>query len=229
MPDTKFSFRALREHIRKYFCLYIVGVAVCLVLTSLLWTTTRPRVSNEQNVIVYLADGYANCDVLEPVAKDMLEKTQAFDETLREVEFQPLLFTDQDYASMMLLMTRLAVGEGDAFLACQAAMDQLAHSGAVEPLDDYVAAGWLAKYGLEPYPVTLTDDETGESTTFLAGLRLDSVVALREMGAFNNEGAFLCVMNNGGNVETTMKALETMLEDLTEGDYAGTARTEPAA
>ena len=40
---------------------------------------------------------------------------------------------------------------------------------------------------------------------------------------------FLCVMNNGGNVETTMKALETMLEDLTEGDYAGAARTEPAA
>ena len=189
MPDTKFSFRALREHIRKYFWLYIVGVAVCLVLTSLLWTTTRPRVSNEQNVIVYLADGYASCDVLEPVAKDMLEKTQAFDETLREVEFQPLLLEDvaadmlagaqavdpavkqvsfdslmyneNEYTSAMLLMTRLAVGEGDAFLACQAAMDQLAHSGAIEPLDDYVAAGWLAKYGLEPYPVTLTDDEKG--------------------------------------------------------------------
>ncbi len=229
MPDTKFSFRALREHIRKYLWLYVVGVAVSLVLTSLLWTTTRPRVPNEQNVIVYLTDSYANTEPLEPVARDMLEKAQAFDETLREVEFQNLMFTDQDYASMMLLMTRLAVGEGDAFLASQAAMDQLGHSGALEPLDDYVAAGWLSEYGLEPYSVTLSDEETGESTTYLAGLRLDGVTALREMGAFNNEGAFLCVANNGGNVETTMKALEIMLKDLTEGDYAGAANTEPAA
>lgn len=229
MPDTKFSFRALREHIRKFLWVYIVGVAVCLVLTSLLWTTTRPRVPNEQNVIVYLADSYANCEVLEPVARDMLERTQAFDETLRAVEFQLLQFTADDYASMMLLMTRLAVGEGDAFLASQAAMDQLGRSGALEPLDDYVAAGWLEKYGLEPWYVTIDDEETGESASYLAGLRLDSVGALREMGAFNNEGAFLCVANNGGNVETAMKALEIMLEDLTEGDYAGAASTEPAA
>ncbi len=229
MPDTKFTFRALREHIRKFLWLYIIGVAVSLVLTSLLWTTTRPRVPNEQNVIVYLTDSYADNEPLAPVARDMLEKTQAFDETLREVEFQNLMFTDQDYASMMLLMTRLAVGEGDAFLASQAAMDQLGRSGALEPLDDYVAAGWLSEYALEPYSVTLSDEETGESTTYLAGLRLDSVGALKKMGAFNNEGAFLCVANNGGNVETTMKALEIMLKDLTEGNYAGATDSEPAA
>ena len=53
------------------------------------------------------------------------------------------------------------------------------------------------------------------------------------MSAFNNEGAFLCVANNGGNVETTMKALEYMMEDLmalsTEEADAGTEDTEPAA
>ena len=69
MPDTKFSFRALREHIRKYLWIYIVGIVACLVLSSLLWTTTRPRVPNEQNVTVYLTDGYANSDPLADVAR----------------------------------------------------------------------------------------------------------------------------------------------------------------
>ena len=35
--------------------------------------------------------------------------------------------------------------------------------------------------------------------------------------------------SNGGNVETTMKALETMMKDLTEAADAGTENTEPAA
>ena len=229
MPDTKFSFRALREHIRKYFWIYIVGIALCLVLSSLLWTSTRPQIPNEQTVTIYLADSYSNYVPLEPIARDMLERTRAFDDTLQQVEFLNLMYSDEDYTSVMLLMTRLAVGEGDAFLASQSAMDQLSHSQALEPLDEYVSGGWLAKYDLEPYYVTLQNEETGESLTYLAGLRLDSVDALASLGAFNNEGAFLCVVSNGGNVETTMKALEYMMEDLTEGGYAGAETTEPAA
>ena len=229
MPDTKFSFRALREHIRKYLWIYIVGIVACLVLSSLLWTTTRPRVPNEQNVTVYLTDGYANSDPLADVARDMLERTQAFDETLQEVTFLPLQYNADDYTSMMLLMTRLAVGEGDAFLANASAMEQLARSQALEPLDEYVDNGYLSIYDLEPYYFTLEDEETGESETYLAGLSLDNVDALAQLGAFNNEGAFLCVANNGGNVQTTMKALEYMLEDLMEGNYAGTETAEPAA
>jgi len=229
MPDTKFSFRALREHIRKYLWIYIVGIVACLVLSSLLWTTTRPRVPNEQNVTVYLTDGYANSDPLADVARDMLERTQAFDETLQEVTFLPLQYNADDYTSMMLLMTRLAVGEGDAFLANASAMEQLARSQALEPLDEYVDNGYLSIYDLEPYYFTLEDEETGESETYLAGLSLDNVDALAQLGAFNNDGAFLCVANNGGNVQTTMKALEYMLEDLMEGNYAGTETAEPAA
>ncbi|MBQ8110595.1 MAG: hypothetical protein IJ124_10585 [Clostridia bacterium] len=229
MPDTKFSLRALCGHIRRYFWIYLAGIAVCLVLTSLLWTTTRPQIPNEQNVIVFLADGYSNYAPLEGVAQDMLLRTQAFDETLKKVEFQNLQYTGEDYAGMMLLMTRLAVGEGDAFLASQSAMDQLARSQALEPLDEYVAAGWLGEYNLAPYYVTLEDEETGQSSTFLAGLSLDTVNALSEMGAFANQGAYLCVTGNGGNLETTMKALEYMMEDLTEGAYAGTEASEPAA
>ena len=146
MPDTKFSWRNLREHLRKFFWIYLVGIAICLVGTNLLWTTTRPRIPNEQNVIVYLADSYSNNQPMDPIAQDMLERTQAFDDTLQLVEFQNLMFTEEDYTSTMLLMTRLAVGEGDAFICAQAVMDQLASSQVLLPLDESVAEGWLGKY-----------------------------------------------------------------------------------
>ena len=222
MPDMKFSWRGLREHLRKFLWVYLLGVAVCLVGSDLLWTTTQPRLSNEQTVAVYMADSYSNPDPLNDIAADMLEQTRPFDEGLKEVRFESMLFDDNEYTSRMLMMTRLSVGECDAFLASQAAMDALVAYEALLPLDDYVAAGWPGEYDLEPWYATVTDEETGESDTFLAGLRLDGVTALAQRGAFLNEGALLGVAANGGNVETTMKALEVMMKDLTEASHAAT-------
>lgn len=222
MPDTKFSWRGLREHIRKFLWIYLLGIALCLAGTHMLWTMTRPRFGNAEVVTVALVDNYSNADMLEPIARHMLERTQPYDDTLKQVEFESLMFTEGAYTSQMLLVTRLSVGECDAFLASQAAMDALTTSDALVPLDDYVAGGWPGDYGLEPYYFTRVDEETGESDTYLAGLRLDEADALMEMGAFNNEGAYLCVAANGGNVETTMKALETLMSDLMEANHAGT-------
>ena len=229
MPDTKFTLPALREHLRRYIWIYLIGIAACLIVTSLLWTTTAPQLGIDETVTVFLTDISSNPDPLEPIARHMLEEVQPLDEKLKLVEFQNLSYMADDYTSTMLLMTRLTVGEGDAFLASQDAMDALARLEALMDLEDSLAAGWLAEYGLEPYTAEWTDEETGERYSHLVGLRLDSVDALIEMGAFNNEGAFLCVAANGGNVETTMKALEVMIKDLTEGDYAHADDPEPAA
>ena len=212
MPDTKFSLSALREHLRRYLWIYVVGIVLCLLGTNLLWTVTRPRPTNDQTVNIDLLDSYGNPEPLEGVAADMLARTQPFDENLQEVSFQPLMYIEDDYNSGMLLLTRLAVGEGDAFLTGQVGMDALVNSQVLQPLDDYVAAGWPGDYGLEPYYATYEDEEAGTSETFLAGLRLDGVNRLSE-----------------SNVETTMKALEFMLQDLTEGDYAAAGASEPAA
>ena len=226
MPDTRFSWRGLREHLRKYLWVYLAGIALCLVGTSLLWTTTRPRPENCETVNVYMADAYSNPDPLSPVAAKMLEACKPGDEALKEVSFESLMYTENDYNSSILLMTRLTVGEVDAFFACQAAMDALVSSDILVRLDEYVDNGWLAEYGLEPFYATLEDDETGARETFLAGLKLDGVTALGQMGAFNNQGAYLCVTQNGENIETTMKALEVMMAELMawqpEVDDAGT-------
>ena len=216
MPDTKLNWANLREHLRKNLLIYIVVVAVALVLTNLLWMTTAPRVPEEAQVLIYLAGPYSNPTALDAVAADMLTRGQEYDGTLQAVEFQSLLYADpeQDYTGVMLLMTRLATGEGDAFLADINAMQALENSGALLGLDDYYAAGWMADSGLEPYYSTWEDEETGQSVTQLTGFRIDSLDFLRDSEAFENRGAFLTVAANSTNVETTMRALSIMVEDL---------------
>ena len=229
MPDTKFSLPALREHLRKYFWIYLAGIVVCLILSNLLWTTTRPQVPVEQKVVVYMADSFSDPSALSDIARDALERTQPYDETLLELEFQSMMFNENDYTSAMLLMTRLAVGEGDLFFCSEAALNSIVGSGAALPLDDLVADGWLGQWELEPWYCTEVDEEGGETRTYLAALRIDKLTALASMGAFNNQGAYLVVASNGGNVETSLKAAEFIIEDLMEASDAQTDSDQPAA
>lgn len=222
MPDTKLTWFNIKEHFRKCALIYIILIIVALVGTDLIWTTTAPRVPDEQKVLVYLADQLTHAEALNGLAADMLEKTRAVDETLQEVSFENLVFADPatDYTGVVVLMARLAAGEGDAFLASQAAMDALVNSGGCQPLDEYYEAGFMKDSGLEPYYATLTNEETGESRTFLAGFKVDTLDALMDMQAFYNEGAYLAVALNSTNLETTLKALEIMVADL-EGGLPG--------
>lgn len=218
MPDTRLTWKNIKEHIRKFGWIYVVVVAVTLVAGNLVWISTTPRIPEDQRVLVYLADEWSNPEPLNDIAADVLEKVQAEDDSILEVAFESLLFADpeRDYTGVMLLMTRLAVGEGDIFLANQNAMDALVNSGACLPLDDYWASGWLNDSGLEPYYATLTDEETGETTTLLAGLKIDALDGLLEREAFNNRGAYLAVAANGQNVEASIAAAEYLVEDLKE-------------
>jgi len=222
MPDTKFSWRALREHLRKYLWLYLLGIALGLLGAELLWTMTRPQIPSTASVNIYLAAEYSNPEPLEALAPDILSRVQADDPAIRQVAFESLMYNDQLYTSNMLLVTRLAVGECDAFLASPQAMEALTTSDALTPLDDALAAGWMGQFSLEPYVVTTQDEESGESRTWTAGLRLDTLDALAQMGAFDNRGAFLCVTGSGGNEAAAMKALEYLVGDLTEASHAGT-------
>jgi len=216
MPDTRLTWFNIKEHLRKFIWVYAVVLVAALVAGDLLWTTTTPQLPEEQRVLIYLANPWSNVDPLTPVAEDALNKVKAEDETLEEVAFETLMYSDQDYTGTMLLMTRLAVGEGDAFFAGQAAMDALMKSGVCMPLEEYYENGWLRDSGLEPYYGEVIDEETGESATHLAGFRLDSLTAMRDLEAFDNQGAYLVVMSNGTNIDTTMKVLETIVRDLKE-------------
>lgn len=216
MPDTKLSLPMLKEHLRKYLWIYIAGIAVCLFLSELLWTSTRPQPTNAESVVVYLVGGYGSAEALDAISDDMLARCSQADPRLKQVRFEWLNYPedDLDYTGAMLLMTRMAVGEGDAFIASATGADALLRYGTLLPLEEITASGWLSEYGLEPWQAELTDEETGETSAFMAGLRLDGADGLARAGAFDNRGAVLGLSVTSENLETTMDALEVMMEDL---------------
>ena len=211
MPDSKITWSAIREHLRKMWMVYLIEIVACLGGLELLWTMTEPRIPDDQMILIYLADGSSNPEALEEVAEKMLEETKNQDPSIRKVEFQSLPYSnpDVDYTAPMVLMAKLSTGECDAFLANQFAIDDLVRGGALLPLDDLVAVGWMEPYSLEPYYANY-EDENGDQITFLAGLKLDSLTSLSEKEAFHNQGAYLAIPANGTNQEATLVALEVM-------------------
>lgn len=224
MPHKGLSWSRIKEHFRKTWGIYIVGFIVCGVLSNIIFSATTPQTPIEQEVLIYVADSYTDTTKLDEVAADMLAYGQTNDETLLEIVFEGLAYSDPttDYYSAMLLMTRLALNEGDAFLANSYCADTLMAQDYYLPLEDYLADGWLE--GLDVETVSATSTETGE--THIAGIRLDNVEALAELGAFQNQDAVLIICYGSTNVETTMDTVEYMLRNMLEGKYAPAESTE---
>lgn len=225
MPLKGINWFRLKEHFRKLAPLYIAGIVVCVFLTNLVYTVTRPRMPAEQEVMIYLVDDYTNIDPLSALADEALAYGQTVDETLLSMHFESIMFNDpaQDYNSAILLMARMSAGDGDVYFSNDLAITTLMGSGMCTPLDEYLAAGWME--GLDLEPIHFTNEETGE--TYIAALRLDNVDALRELGVMNNEGAFLVIAANSSNVETTMATTEYIVRRLMEGYNAPAETAEP--
>lgn len=227
MPFKGLSRFRLKEHFRKTFWLYILGAVVCMLLTSLIYTATRYQSPPDKSVLIYLVDDYTDTEALDELAAETLAAMQELDPTLETVVFEPIAYTDPetDYTSPMLLMTRMALGEGDVYLCSSKAIHSLASSGLCLPLDDYLDSGWLAEYDLEPFYFENVD--TGE--TELMALSLDKVEGFRKSGAFDNRGAYLVMTGNSTNAETSKAAIEYIIDALMEETDAPAESTEPAA
>lgn len=227
MPHSGLSWFRLKEHIRKFGAIYIVGCIICAIFGNIVFTATTPKTPIEQEVLVYVADSYTATSKLDHVAEEMLAYGQINDETLLEIDFEDMQFSnpEEDTYSMMMLATRLALCEGDAFIASSYCTDALLRHEVYLPLDEYLANGWLE--GLDVEPLAYTSETTGE--TCIAAIRLDNVTALAELGAINYNGATLMIMNNSTNLETTLDVLDHMLRNMLEGNYAPAESTESAS
>ena len=226
MPFKGLTWSRFKEHLRKTAPVYIIGFIFCVLLTNLIYTTTRPQTPADREVLVYLVDSYSDPDPLNAYAGDILAFGQTIDETLEEVRFESIQFNDpeQDYTSAYLIMARMSVGDGDVYLASATATDYLLGAQIGLPLEQYLDEGWLEEYDLEP--VSYTDPETGE--TEVVALRLDNVDGLLDVGSFNNEGACMFIASNGTNVDTSMQVAEYIIQQLMEGNYAPAESVESA-
>lgn len=227
MPLTGLTFARLKENIRKYAVVYIAGIIVCLLLSDIVYTSTRPMVPAEREVMTYVVDYLPNVDPLADLAAQTLAELQPQDETLESVVFYNLMFNDpeQDYNSAMLLMTRMAAADCDIYIASNVGLQYLINSGICLPLEEYLESGWME--GLDLHPITCIDPET--ETSFIGALSLDKVEALDELGVMTSiEGSGLVIAANGTNQASSMKAAETMIRTLMEGDYVQAHRPESA-
>lgn len=226
MPLKGLSWFRLKEHFRKSLWIYIVGAVVMLIMTNLLYTTTRPRTPAEQEVLIYLTDSYTDVEPMDDVAADALAFGQGIDETLMEVRFESLMYSDpsQDINSAILLMTRMSAGEGDIYLASGIAMENLAKAEFYLPLDEYLDAGWLENLDGELYTYTSED-----GVTSVAGIAIDSLTALGSRSSMNPNGAYLVVAPAGTNTETSMAVIEHIVNNLLEESNASADSEEPAA
>lgn len=225
MPHFGLSWFRLKEHFRKFIAVYIAGMVICGIMSNIFFTATEPKTPIEQEVLIYLADSYTVSGNLDGVAAEMLAYGQQTDPTLLEIDFEDLQYSDpnEDYYSSMILMTRLALNEGDAFLANKFCAEQMMMQDYYLPLDDYLANGWLE--GLDLEPVEYTSLETGE--THIAGLRLDNVTALADpLGAYSPGEAVLIITPVSTNLETSMNVIEHMLINMLEGNYAPAESTQ---
>lgn len=226
MPLKGLSWFRLKEHFRKTCWIYIVGAVAMLILTNLLYTTTRPRTPAEQEVLVYLTDSYTDSEPLDDVAEEALVFGQSIDETLMEVRFEPIMYSDpsQDINSAILLMTRMSAGEGDIYLVSSIAMENLAKAEFYQPLDEYLESGWLANLEGEHYVYTSED-----GVTSVAGIGIDSLTALGSRSSMNPNGAYLVVAPTSTNMETSMAVIEQIVNNLLEESNASADSEEPAA
>lgn len=218
MPDTRLTLENLRAHLRRYGLVYIVAVAAALILSNLLWTVTAPRVAENRRIVILLADAWTDDQPLRPLTEALLSAAQSVDPDMETVEFESLIFSDPeaDYTGPMVLMTRLATGEGDIFLAGPGAMATLVQAGACLDLREIRAAGHLT--GLEPCIVDSTDPETGAVTRQVAGLHLDTLRALEDMGVMEAAGACLALSANSPKTEAAVAVAQALIDALSGRD-----------
>ncbi len=226
MPHFGITWARIKENIRKYGALYLVGMIICAVFSNVVFTSTAPRTPIEQQVLIYVAGDYPATENFDPVAAEMLEWGKTVDETLEEVVFETIQFGDpnMDMYGPMILAARLSLREGDAFIANSYSTEALLGNEVYLPLDDLLAEGWLAEYDFEP--VMHTSVETGE--THVAALRLDTVDAIEQLGVMYNDGVVLMIMYNSTNLDTTLATIEHMIENMMEGNYAPAQSSESA-
>ena len=231
MPLTGLSWPRIREHLRKTAPIYIVGVIIMIFVSDILFTSTRPQIPDDQEVLVYLVDGYSQPSLLDSLCADALAYAQSTDDMLLSVRAESIPYNDpeKDYTSAVVLVARMALGDGDAYFANATALEAIAANGGCYPLDEWLDAGWLEELGLERWTYTETDEASGTEKTYTAALSLDKIDALRDNGIFENRGAYLVIASNGGNIATTRETVTYMLTQLAEGNYVPAATEEPAA
>lgn len=118
MPDGKITRQRVRDHLRRLWAVYLIGVAALCFLNHLVFTMTRPGYSDDETLKIMLL----NTGIPIEEAK-LLEKVENLG--FRTVETLELTVAPEDATSRMLLITQLVSGYGDIYITDEAGLSVL--------------------------------------------------------------------------------------------------------
>ncbi len=199
----------LKNHFRYCWWKYLVAWSAGLLLLYILFDMTRYRPPVDRSIELYMLNGYTRTEALQEDLWPALQKRCPDQEELQVVNID--LLQDEMY-SRMQYATYLASQQGDVMLMPMVEVERIMQgSGAEEvfvDLEPYVREGILRVDALDVTPGMLL---RSDGTRGLYGIPADSLTGLSEFRT-KPEGALLVAMKYGGNLDTSVRLIELMLE-----------------
>lgn len=120
MPETGFCLSRLKAHLRSAIGLYLAAIAALCFLNHLVYTVTRPNISDDERLKIMLLnlEIVLSEEELDVLSAQLLTQLQEKDDGLLALEFEPLPHVQAGEAeSEMLLSVKLTGGFGDLYLS----------------------------------------------------------------------------------------------------------------
>jgi len=134
MPETGFSPRRIKDHLRKWIGLYLAGMIAVCFLNHIVYTVTRPGVSDDAALRIMLLNVEMTFphDEYAALSEALLADMQSADEGILSLEFEELpKAVKGDPSSEMLLYMKLTGGYGDLYLTDDTGLELLRQRNAL--------------------------------------------------------------------------------------------------
>lgn len=184
MPEGKITGNMLRDHFRRLWLVYLVGIVLMFFLNNVIFDVTRPDFSDDETLKIMLlnADAALSEDALLEDVRDL---------GFGCVELLPLAYAPEDPSSRMLVYMQLTGGFGDIWITDAAGLELLLERDACLRLDGVEIAGLVS--------VEKQNMQTGQG--FTAALRLPGE-------------NYIVVARNGTTPDAALKALVSLTKNM---------------
>ena len=240
MPNTKITREKFVNHMSYGKWVYVLIIVLVWFGVDLLYTVTEYHPPAERRVDIYLMGNYVDIEPLKELEAKALAYGQTFDETLEEVNFYDLVFTGEDDPyTPQKLMVLMAAHEGNVYFLNRDYTEQLVRQEVALPLDEYIASGTISPGDRNLGKVTYdepapSEDEPSSGLRYVYALQTDPMTRMMDADSlsFDVRDKYMVVTSYTKNVDTTVRVLQFLMDELTpaEGaEEAAQSADEPAA
>lgn len=204
----------IKTHFTYNWWKYVLAIPGIFLLWDLLFTTTHYRTPENQKLEWYY-QGIVQYETEQRAAEIIADVAAAVADDVEETSFV-IAGTDENYGVMQLYVW-MAAGEGDIYTLTEAEFSK--DGTMMVPLQPYIDDGTLQVGNLNLKKGIVKDADTGEKV--LCGIPGKYFPGLIEQG-FDTTDMTFCVLVTGGNVDTSVKALNEMLQRYGDHELMGT-------